>query len=255
MPSALITGGNKGIGKAAARALAEKGYKVWIGARDIALGQEAASELQSEGLQVLALQLDVTKRTSIQAAVETLAAEIDSLDVLVNNAGISNEATSTPGVTIKPSELPEEKLRQLYEVNFFAPIAVIQEFLPLLRKSPAGRIVNVSSNLGSLTISADVNSPVRAINSLAYRSSKAALNMVTVQFAYELRETPIKINSANPGAVATDLTGKGNAERLVNRPGFSTPQEGARIIVQLAMLDADGPSGGFFDFKLGSLPW
>ena len=255
MPSALITGGNKGIGKAAARLLAEKGFRIWIGARDLALGQEEAAELQGDGFEADAVQLDVTDRASIKAAVEVLAAQSEGLDVLVNNAGISNEATATPGVTIKPSELPEEKLRQLYEVNLFAPIAVIQEFLPLLRKSAAGRIVNVSSNLGSLTIASDANSPVRAINSLAYRSSKAALNMVTVQFAYELRDTPIKVNSANPGAVATDLTGKGNAARLVNRPGFSSPQEGARIIVQLATLEADGPTGGFFDFKLGALPW
>ncbi len=251
MPSALITGGNKGIGKAAARQLAEKGFKVWIGARDFALGQEAAAELQGEGFEAAAVQLDVTERSSIKAAVEIIAADGESLDVLVNNAGISNEATSTPGVTIKPSELPEDKLRQLYEVNLFAPIAVIQEFLPLLRKSAAGRIVNVSSNLGSLTIASDADSPVRGINSLAYRSSKAALNMVTVQFAYELRETPIKVNSANPGAVATDLTGKGNGARFMNNPRFSTPQEGARIIVQLATLDADGPTGGFFRLQAG----
>ena len=254
MPSALITGGNKGIGKAAARALAQQGFRVWIGARDTARGEEAAVDLQSAG-QVSFVPLDVTDRASIQAAFEKISAETDTLDVLVNNAGISNEVTATFGVTIKPSELPEQKLRELYDVNFFAPVLVTQTFLPLIRKATAGRIVNVSSNLGSFALSTDEKSPVRAINTLGYRSSKAALNMATVQLAYELRDTPIKINAANPGLVATDLTGVGNGEKFAGRPGFGTPDEGARIIVKLATLPEDGPSGGFFDFKLGALPW
>jgi NAD(P)-dependent dehydrogenase (short-subunit alcohol dehydrogenase family) len=254
MPSALITGGNKGIGKATARALAQRGYRVWIGARDTAGGEQAAQELQSDG-QVAFIKLDVTDQSSIETAVNQIAAETDSLDALVNNAGISNEVTATFGVTIRPSELSEEKLRQVYETNFFGPVKIIQAFLPLLRNAPAGRIVNVSSNLGSFALSTDLNSPVRAINTLGYRSSKAALNMATVQFAYELRDTPIKINSANPGLVATDLTGAGNGEKFAGRPGFGTPEDGARIIVQLATLANDGPSGGFFDFTAGSLPW
>ncbi len=254
MLSALITGGNKGIGKATARALAQKGFRVWIGARDAARGAEAAAELKSEG-NVSFIQLDVTDRSSIEAAVQVISAESDTLDVLVNNAGISNEVTATFGVTIKPSELPEEKLRQLYDVNFFGPVAVTQAFLPLLRRSTAGRIVNVSSNLGSFALSTDEKSPVRAINTLGYRSSKAALNMATVQFAYELRDTAIKINAANPGLVATDLTGLGNGQKFAGRPGFGTPDDGARIIVKLATLPEDGPSGGFFDASLGTLPW
>ena len=254
MPSALITGGNKGIGKATAKALAQKGFKVWIGARDRTRGEQAAAELQKEG-EVSFVPLDVTDRSSIQAAVETISAETDALDVLVNNAGISNEVTATFGVTIKPSELPEDKLRQLYDVNFFGPVAVIQAFLPLLRKSAAGRIVNVSSNLGSFALSTDTASPVRAINTLGYRSSKAALNMATVQLAYELRDTPIKVNAANPGLIATDLTGLGNGDKFAGRPGFGTPEDGARIMVKLATLPPDGPTGGFFDFSLGTLPW
>ena len=122
--------------------------------------------------------------------------------------------TATFGVTIKPSELPEEKLRQFYDVNFFGPVAMTQACLSLLRRSPAGRIVNVSSNLGSFALSTDEKSPVRSINTLGYRSSKAALNMATVQLAYELRDTPIKINAANAGLVATDLTGLGNERSL-----------------------------------------
>lgn len=254
MPSALITGGNKGIGKATARALAQKGYRVWIGARDAVRGELAASELQQDG-EVSFVQLDVTDSDSIQSAVEFLTSKLGSLDVLVNNAGISNEVTATFGVTIKPSELPEAKLRQVYDTNFFGPVRLIQACLPLLRLSPAGRIVNVSSNLGSFALSTDLQSPVRVINTLGYRSSKAALNMATVQFAYELRDTPIKINSANPGLIATDLTGAGNGEKFSGRPGFGTPEDGARIIVQLATLPEDGPSGGFFDFTAGTLPW
>ena len=254
MLSALITGGNKGIGKATARALAQKGFHVWIGARDTERGEQAANELRADG-QVSFVELDVSKRHSIEAAVKRIAAERDSLDVLVNNAGISNEVTATFGVTIKPSELPVEKLRQLYDVNFFGPVAMTQACLPLLRRSPAGRIVNVSSNLGSFALSTDEKSPVRSINTLGYRSSKAALNMATVQFAYELRDTAIKINAANPGLVATDLTGLGNGARFAGKPGFGTPDEGARIIIKLATLPDDGPSGGFFDFSLGVLPW
>ena len=254
MRSALITGGNKGIGKATARALAQLGFHVWIGARDTERGEQAANDLQGDG-KVSFVELDVTDRNSIQAAVKRLGAESEALDVLVNNAGISNEVTATFGVNIKPSELPEQKLRELYEVNFFGPVAMTQAFLPLLRQSSAGRIVNVSSNLGSFGLSTDENSPVRSINTLGYRSSKAALNMATVQFAYELRDTPIKINSANPGLVATDLTGMGNGQKFAGRPGFGTPDEGARIIVKLATLPEDGPSGGFFDFSRGVLPW
>ena len=254
MLSALISGGNKGIGKAAARALAQKGFHVWIGARDTARGEQATAELQGDG-KVSFVQLDVTDRSSIKAAVDRIAGESDTLDVLVNNAGISNEVTATFGVTIKPSELPEEKLRELYDVNFFGPVTLTQAFLPLLRRSSAGRIVNVSSNLGSFALSTDEKSPVRSINTLGYRSSKAALNMATVQLAYELRETRIKINAANPGLVATDLTGMGNGAKFAGRPGFGTPDEGARIIVKLATLPEDGPSGGFFDFTMGTLPW
>ena len=255
MPTALVTGGNKGIGKATARLLAEQGYKVWIGARDLAQGEQAASELRDQGLQAAAVQLDVPDRASLQAAADTIGAETDSLDALVNNAGVSNESTPTFGVTVLPSELSEEKLRELYAVNFFGPVFVTQAFLPLIRKSPAGRIVNVSSDLGSFAMSTSETSPTRRINTLGYRSSKAALNMVTVQFANELRDTPIKVNSGNPGLTATDLLAKGNEERFAGRPGFKTPDEGARVIVKLATLPDDGPTGGFFDHTQDVLPW
>ena len=255
MPTALVTGGNKGIGKAAAQALAEQGYKVWIGARDIAQGEKAAAELSGAGLQVAAVQLDVTDKASIKAAADKIGTETESLDALVNNAGVSNESTPTFGVTVLPSELSEEKLRELYEVNFFGPVFVTQAFLPLIRKSPAGRIVNVSSDLGSFAMSTSETAPTRRINTLGYRSSKAALNMATVQFANELRDTPIKVNAANPGLTATDLLAKGNAEKFAGRPGFKSPEEGARVIVKLATLPEDGPTGAFYDHTRDVLPW
>ncbi len=254
MPTALITGGNKGIGKAAARALAKRGFKVWIGARDATRGQQAAAELHGEGFDVSFVQLDVTDRNSIRAAAERIGAETEALDVFVNNAGVSLESAGGFGKTIPPSELPAETLRQIYDVNFFGAVAAVQAFLPLLRKSPAGRIVNVSSELGSFAMNTDPKVPFR-INTLGYTSSKAALNMMTVQFAYELRNTRIKINAANPGWIATDLTGPGNGEKIAGRPGVGTPEDGARIVVELATLTDDGPSGGFFDSDQNVLPW
>ena len=251
---ALVTGANKGIGKAAARELAKQGYKVWLGARDAARGTEAADELKAEGFDVSAIELDVTNQSTVKAAVAKLGSEVDHLDVLVNNAGISNEVTATFGVTVPPSELSEEKLREIYEVNFFGPVFIIQAFLPMLRKAPAARIVNVSSNLGSFGLTTAPDSPIKMINTLGYKSSKAALNMATVIFARELEGTAIKVNSANPGLVATDLTGRGNGEKFAGRPGFQTTAEGARILVKLATLPEDGPSGGFFGHE-ATLPW
>ena len=246
MPTALVTGGNKGIegrGAGAGRA-GLQGPDRGAGPR---AGEKAAAELSGTGLQVAAVRLNVTDRASIKAAADTISAETDSLDALVNNAGVSNESTPTFGVTVLPSELPEEKLRKLYEVNVFGPVFVTQAFLPLIRKAQAGRIVNVSSDFGSFAMSTSDTAPTRRINTLGYRSSTAALNMVTVQFASELRDTPIKVNAANPGLTATDLLAKGNAEKFAGRPGFKTPEQAVRTIVKLATLPADGPTGMFLD--------
>lgn len=255
-PTALVTGGNKGIGRATAQALAKRGYKVWIGARDPKLGEQAATALRADGLDVSFVQLDVTDEASIRAAAESVAKETASLDALINNAGTGGgEVSWIKGKIIPPSELSFEMLHSIFEVNFFGAVAVTQIFLPLIRASTAGRIVNLSSGLGSFGLHSDPNFPGSTFNALGYKSSKAALNMATLLFASELRNSPIKINAVTPGLVATDLGGPGGAQMFKGQAGFSTPEDGARIVVQLATLPADGPSGEFHAFTQGRVPW
>ena len=255
MPTALITGSAKGIGRATATALARQGYRLWIADRDAALGQGTADQLRVNGLDVRFVPLDVTDTVSIATAAAIVAGEEAALDVLVNNAGISGEETGTPGAMIAPSSLPPSLLHRIFEVNFFGAVAVTQAFLPLLRGSRSARIVNLSSVLGSFAATADPNSRYRAINALAYKASKAALNMATLTFAEELRETGIKVNSVSPGLVATDLSGPGGADRLSALPGFSSPEEAARVVVRFATLPDDGPTGQFHSFDEGQLAW
>jgi NAD(P)-dependent dehydrogenase (short-subunit alcohol dehydrogenase family) len=256
MPTALVTGGNKGIGRATVHALAKRGFKVWIGARDTNLGEQAATEFRHNDLDVSFVHLDVTDEASIRAAAESVAKETTFLDVLINNAGTGGgEVSWINHSIIPPSELPLRTLRNIYEVNFFGAIAVTQIFLPLVRAATAGRIVNLSSELSSFGRHSNPHFLGSTFNALGYKASKAALNMATLQFAYELRDTPIKVNAANPGLVATDLGGAGGAEIFKGQAGFHTPEEGARIVVQLATLPEDGPSGEFHDFTQGRLPW
>jgi NAD(P)-dependent dehydrogenase (short-subunit alcohol dehydrogenase family) len=254
MKSALITGANKGIGLATAKALGHLGYKLWIGARSQERGRAAQAELVWEGFEAEFVQLDVNDEATIRAAAETIAAASPSLDILINNAGITAEGTGAPFEAIPPSRVPVATLRRIYDTNFFGAVAVTQAMLPLLRRAPAARIVNVSSALGSFGLTTDENWPWRSLLALGYKSSKAALNMATVLFAQELKDTPIKVNAANPGLIATDLSGA-RAEDLAGRPGYGTTDEGARIIVRLATLPAEGPSGGFFDWEMGTVPW
>lgn len=236
---ALITGANKGIGLEIARQLArDEGLTVLLGARDQTRGKAAAQGLKGEGLDVQFVPLLVTDAASIQSAARWVGDRFGVLDVLVNNAGIAKDAGP-------PSSTSLEILRETYETNVFGPVALIEAFLPLLRKSSAGRIVNMSSELGSLTGHSDPNWAFYAVKPLAYNSSKTALNAVTVHFAWELKDTPIKVNSANPGYVATDLNG---------HSGTGTAEQGAVIAVRLATLPADGPTGGFFGAD-GPLPW
>jgi len=239
---ALVTGANKGIGFEIARGLAERGFTVLIGARKADAGAAAAAELQGQGqgqgLGAEALALDVTDAASIQAAAAEIESRWGRLDVLVNNAGISLGKGSLP------SETDLDTMRAVYETNVFGVIAVIQAMLPLLRKSDAGRIVNMSTGLASLTLTRGPDAPMAFSRLLAYNSSKTALNAVTVQFANELAGTPIKVNAANPGLCATDLSGGSG------RP----PSEGAAVAIGLALLDADGPSGGHFG-DAGPVPW
>ncbi len=235
---ALITGANKGIGLEIARQLGTQGITVLLGVRDENRGREAAQKLQAEQIDARALQLDVTKQDSIDTAASYIESEFGKLDILVNNAGIAID--NTP-----PSQLDIEVLRRTYDTNVFGVFAVTKAMLPLLRKSDAGRIVNMSSGLGSLTQNTDPNYEYAQIKLLAYNSSKTALNAMTIQFAHELKDTVIKVNAADPGYVATDIN---------NYSGPRTVQQGATAAVRLATLPADGPTGGYFD-ENGIVPW
>ena len=260
MLTALVTGGNRGIGLATVRELARQGYHVWLGARDAERGRGAEAELRAEGLDVSYVALDMADEASVRGAAQTVEARTPVLDALVNNAAISLDRNGDTGRAFAPSELPIANLRETFDVNYFGAVAAMQAFLPLLRRSPAGRIVNVSSGLGSFAYNTDPKADFGpALNILGYKTSKAALNLATVLFAYELRDTPIKVNAASPsartpGPVATDLSGPGRGEELA-RQGFGPPEEGARTVTQLATLPADGPSGEFHDIELGVFPW
>ncbi len=235
---AVVTGGNKGIGFEVARQLGRRGYAVVIGCRDAGRGEAAAGKLRAEGVDVRAVPLDVTAEGSPAAAAARVGADLGRVDVLVNNAGVALEAAAVAGADLA-------KVRATYETNVFGLLAVTQAFLPLVRQSPAGRVVNVSSGLGSLAQNADPEWEHAAVKAAAYNSSKAAVNMLTVILAAEMKGTPVKVNAADPGYTATDLNG--------NR-GTQTVEVGAEAIVRLATLAADGPTGGYFD-RAGPVPW
>jgi NAD(P)-dependent dehydrogenase (short-subunit alcohol dehydrogenase family) len=236
----LITGANKGIGFETARQLGKLGDTVLLGSRDAKRGKEAASALVAEGIRAEAVALDVTDTASIAKAVARVSETFGKLDVLINNAGVLLEGSGT--VT---SEVPLDVWRKVYETNVFGVVAVTQAFLPLVRKSHAGRIVNVTSVLGSLTLHADPSSPIYAAKTPAYDTSKSALNQYTIHLAWELRDTPIKVNAGHPGWVKTDLGGDGAPMNVV---------DGAKTNVWLATLPADGPTGGYFHLQ-ERLPW
>ena len=235
---ALVTGANKGIGLEIARRLGQAQVAVIVGARDRERGQAAADLLRSEGIDASFLQLDVTDAASMERAAGAIAANHGRLDILVNNAGINDHADGPPG------SASVDAARRLFETNFFGPLRVTQALLPLLRQAPAGRIVNMSSSLGSMTVNGDTASPYYGVRLIGYNASKAALNMLTVQLAEELRDTRILVNAACPGYVATDLNG---------HSGYLTPAEGATTPVRLALLD-DGTTGAFMS-SAGMVPW
>jgi NAD(P)-dependent dehydrogenase (short-subunit alcohol dehydrogenase family) len=237
---ALVTGANKGIGFETVMRLASQGTTVLLGARDEQRGKQAAAKLQAEGLDVRFLHLDVNDETTHKAAHSFIEDKFGKLDILVNNAAIALDRDDQ-----KPSEVDMQTLRKTFDTNFFGVIAVTQTLLPLIRKSDAGRIVNVSSGLGSLTKHTDPAWEFYPVKLLAYNASKTALNAFTVTLAYELKETSIKVNSADPGFTATDLN---------DHRGYKTVEQGAAIIIQLATLPADGATGGYFDDQ-GVLPW
>ncbi len=236
---ALVTGANKGIGFEVARGLAAAGCTVLVGARNPVLGQEAADKLNAEGLDTRYLAIDLDDPASIQAAASQIESQFGHLDILVNNAGIADRADGPP------STVALDAVERTMKINFVGSLAVTQAMLPLLRKSPGARIVNVSSGLGSLTQNSDPNYEYAFAKPLAYNASKAALNMLTVHLAYELRDTPIKVNAADPGYTATDLNG---------HSGPQTIQEGAEETIRLALLPDDGPTGTYSDRK-GLVPW
>jgi NAD(P)-dependent dehydrogenase (short-subunit alcohol dehydrogenase family) len=244
---AFITGANRGLGLETARELGKLGIVVVLGSRDSKKGEAAAAELRDEGITAESLGFDVTKSKDHQKAYDYFAKKYGRLHILVNNAGVLKESQiSAIGSGPNPvSAVSSEVLRETFETNFFAPVALTQKLLPLIRKAPAGRIVNVSSILGSLTLHSDPNSPIYPFKTFAYDASKAALNAFTVHLAYEVRDSKIKVNSAHPGWVKTEMGGP-------NAP--MEPSEGAKTSAQLASLADDGPSGGFF--HLGEpLPW
>lgn len=237
---ALVTGGNKGIGFEICRNLAGAGCTVLLGARSAERGQQAVRQLREAGLEeVHFIEIDVTRQDTIRSAAEWIEREYHRLDILVNNAGVNLHGDGLPG----SADL--EAVRKIFDTNFLGPLAVAQTMLPLLRKSEAGRIVNVSSGLGSLNRSSDPSSPRTSYQLIGYSASKAALNMLTVHLADELRETKIKVNSANPGFTKTDLN---------DNRGRQPVEVGAIAATRLALLEDDGPTGGSFS-KDGPDPW
>jgi NAD(P)-dependent dehydrogenase (short-subunit alcohol dehydrogenase family) len=245
---AFITGANKGIGLETARGLGELGIAVVIGSRDEAKGRAAAETLKAEGIKgVEAVRFDVTKPEDHRAVARYLEERYGKLDILVNNAGVALDEADfgAPGGLNTSSTVTQDILHKTFETNFFALVALTQTLLPLIRKSPAGRIVNLSSILGSLTLHSDPSSPIYGMKAFAYDASKTALNAFTVHLAHELRDTMIKVNSAHPGWVKTDMGGSSAPMEV---------SEGGKTSVQLATLPDDGPNGGYF--HLGQpLPW
>ena len=236
---ALVTGATRGIGLETVRQLATAGVHVLLAGRDAGRADDAALTLSKAGLPVESIALDVTNPGSIAEAVAEVTRNFGRLDILVNNAGVFiDDFTKTP------SEQSLETWRTTFDTNLFGVVAVTQAFLPLLRKSEAGRIVNVSSGLGSLALHSDPASPIYDYKVPAYNVSKTALNGWTVHLAHELRNTPIKVNAIHPGSVKTDMNNGGELDIVT----------GAKSSVGMALLDAAGPTGSFT--HLGEmLPW
>ncbi|WP_328869400.1 SDR family NAD(P)-dependent oxidoreductase [Streptomyces sp. NBC_00287] len=235
MTTTLITGANKGLGFETARRLVAAGHTVYIGSRDEERGRRAAEELGARFVQ-----LDVTDDASVAAAAKTIEAE-GGLDVLINNAGIEGRGENNS--VIGAADTTAEELRKVFETNVFGVVRVTHAFLPLLQRSAAPVVVNLSSGLASLSLLSDPASPSHFYPGVAYPASKTAINMITVQYAKAFPE--MRINAVEPGFTATDLNG---------RTGTQTVEQGAEIIVRAAQLRADGPTGGYFSAD-GPLPW
>jgi NAD(P)-dependent dehydrogenase (short-subunit alcohol dehydrogenase family) len=236
MTTTLVTGGNKGLGSETARRLVDAGHTVYIGSRDAERGNKAAAELGAR-----AVQLDVTDDSSVDAAAAAIAAD-GGLDVLVNNAGIQREMRGA-GDVLGAADLTVEQMRETFETNVFGTVRVLHAFLPLLQRSTAPVVVNVSSGLASLSRLSTPGNRGYDYPGVAYPASKAAVNMITVQFAKAF--PTMRINAVEPGFTSTDLN---------NNAGMQTVEQGAEIIVRMAQVRADGPTGGYFTVD-GTLPW
>jgi NAD(P)-dependent dehydrogenase (short-subunit alcohol dehydrogenase family) len=233
--TALVTGANKGIGYAVARKLGTQGFRIALGARDDARRTDAVARLRNDGIEAFGVALDVTSGDSVAAAAATIEREAGRLDVLINNAGIGGR---TEDGAQDPTTMDLDVLQHVLETNVFGVIRVTNAVLPLLRQSDSPRIVNVSSNMGSLALQ---TGPQMA----AYAPSKTLLNSITAQYARALSNTNVVINACCPGYVATDFTGHNSAR---------SPEQGAAVAVALATLPDNGPRGGFFD-DAGPIPW
>jgi len=235
MTTTLITGANKGLGFEAARQLVEAGHTVYLGSRDAERGRQAAARL---GAGARAVQLDITDDASVQAAAKAIEAD-GGLDVLINNAGVEERG---PGnAVIGPADVTADLMRETFETNVFGTVRVLHAFLPLLARSAAPVVVNLSSGLASLAQVASI--PAGVYPGVAYPASKTAVNMVTVQYAKAFPN--MRINAVEPGFTKTDLNGN---------TGTQTVEQGAEIIVRMAQVGPDGPTGGYFD-RTGPLAW
>jgi NAD(P)-dependent dehydrogenase (short-subunit alcohol dehydrogenase family) len=246
MPSdkkvALVTGATRGIGFETARQLGQQGITVIVGGKTQQASRRAAEQLREENIDVFPVVLDITKDVDRKSAAAFVAETFGKLDILVNNAGVGGEGGLLNAHT---SETTEEELQFVFNVNLFSVVAITREFLPLLKKSPAGRIVNLGSILGSLTLQATPGSPITPFKAFAYNASKTALNQFTIHLAAELQSTNIRVNSAHPGWVKTEL-GSPHAQMEI--------VDGAKTSVALALIGQDGPNGKFI--HLGKeLPW
>jgi NAD(P)-dependent dehydrogenase (short-subunit alcohol dehydrogenase family) len=239
---AFITGGNKGLGFETARQLGKLGIKIVIGSRDVANGKEAVEKLKAEGVDAEAVRFDITKPADDKEVYDYVDKKYGRLDILINNAGISRDDFRSAN---KTSSTSAEALHETFDTNFFGTVQLTQTLLPLIKKAPAGRIVNLSSILGSLALHADPKSPIYNAKAFAYDASKAALNSFTIHLAHELRDTKIKVNSAHPGWVKTDMGGDAAPMEIT---------DGAKTSVQLATLPDDGPTGAYIHLDQ-TLPW
>jgi len=245
---ALVTGANQGVGFQVAKALVTNGVTVLVGSRDFERGEAAAQDI---GPGAIALQLDVTDRVSIATVAERIRKEFGRLDLLVNNAAISNTRKGSLSLQeyrkiTRPSIASLDEIRAVWETNVFGALAVYQAMLPLLRESSDARIVNVSSGVGSLTSNADPSHPFHASYGPVYPASKAALNAITLAVMIELESTGIKVNLVSPGFTKTNLNGYEGTESV---------EDGSREVVRVALLGPDGPTGTFTRWENVTIPW